>query len=118
MAMKRTVVKVALAALVSVVVTCVLSSAVLAEDDWSDSSYSSWQANQAINDRCMEAWSDAMLGYQDVYNPNTGEVVEAWGGYNSYYSDDRGTLWGTDSYSIPGGATEWQAVDGLSAWAW
>ena len=79
---------------------------------------SDWQSRQASQDRMNEAWSDYMLGYQDVYNPNTGEVVEAQSGFNNYYSTDSSTLWQTDSYFTPGGATIWEPVDGLSANAW
>ena len=81
------------------------------EDDGFSDYCAGWEANQATYDRLSESWSDYMLGYQDVYNPDTGEVVEADAGYTSYYSTDSSTLWESDSYSTPGGSTVWEPVD-------
>lgn len=45
----------------------------------------SWQANDPSSDIGPQQWSDAMLGYERVYDPDTGEVYHVENGFFSDY---------------------------------
>jgi hypothetical protein len=58
---------------------------------------STFQSNSDVKDRAMHNYSNAILGVEDVYNPDTGESYQVPSGSNHYW---------TDSYNIIGTQTD------------
>lgn len=63
----------------------------------------SWQANDASADIAPQQWSDAMLGYERVYDPDSGEVYHVENGFYDRYDLDRGSYDMSDLQQLPAG---------------
>ncbi len=50
-----------------------------------------WHANDPSADIDPQKWSDSMLGYERVYDPDTGEVYHVENGFYDRYDLDRGS---------------------------
>lgn len=55
----------------------------------SDSIMSSWESRNATYDRMMQKQSDATLGYERVYDKDTGDIYKAYNGFTDDYKGNR-----------------------------
>ena len=70
-------------------------------DDISDIIQESWEYKNAVQDAAAEKWSDAMLGKERLYDPDTGEVYEFEAGFYDEYDLNRGKYKNSDLQPIP-----------------
>lgn len=59
-------------------------------DDISDMIQKSWEYRNKVQDIAAEKWSDAMLGKERLYDPDTREVYEFENGFYDEYNINRG----------------------------
>jgi len=64
----------------------------------------SWEKNQRTRDEAMRKDANARRGTVDLYDPSTGETIQAWKQQKSYYWRQPGsnTVVGTDTSTPPG----------------
>ena len=67
----------------------------------SDIIYQGWLEREASYDRISQKWSDATLGYERVYDTDTGEVYKAPNGFTDVYDGTRFAPITEDMYSAP-----------------
>lgn len=65
----------------------------------SDGIMSSWEARNKSYDRMSQKQSDAILGYERVYNTDTGEIYKAYNGFTDDYKGNRYQSISDDMYS-------------------
>ena len=65
----------------------------------SDGIMSSWEARSAAYDRMSQKQSDATLGYERVYNKETGDIYKAYNGFTSDYKGNKYESISDDMYS-------------------
>ena len=65
----------------------------------SDGIMSSWEARSAAYDRMSQKQSDATLGYERVYNKETGDIYKAYNGFTDDYKGNRYESITDDMYS-------------------
>ena len=67
----------------------------------SDMIMSSWESRSAAYDRMSQKQSDATLGYERVYDTDTGEIYKAYNGFTDDYQGDRYQSITDDMYTKP-----------------
>lgn len=77
-----------------------------------DSYMQSWENRQITNDRIAEKQSDAILGYDRLYDSSTGETYRAETGWYEMYDADRGSYSNTDIYMVEDDALYDKAYSG------
>lgn len=65
----------------------------------SDSIMSSWESRNAAYDRMSQKQSDAILGYERVYDTENGDVYKAYNGFTDDYDGERYKTITEDMYS-------------------
>ena len=65
----------------------------------SDSIMSSWESRNAAYDRMSQKQSDAILGYERVYDTETGDIYKAYNGFTDDYDGERYKSITEDMYS-------------------
>ena len=65
----------------------------------SDSIMSSWESRNAAYDRMSQKQSDAILGYERVYDTETGDIYKAYNGFTDEYDGERYKSITEDMYS-------------------
>lgn len=67
----------------------------------SDMIMSSWESRNAAYDRMSQKQSDATLGYERVYDTETGEIYKAYNGFTDDYTGERYKSISDDMYEKP-----------------
>ena len=70
-------------------------------DSISDMIMDSWEQRNASTDRISQKQSDATLGYERVYDTETGEIYKAYNGFTDDYSRDRYKTITDNMYTSP-----------------
>ena len=70
-------------------------------DSISDMIMSSWEARNDSYDRISQKQSDATMGYERVYDTETGDIYKADVGFTDDYHGDRYELITDDMYTLP-----------------
>ena len=70
-------------------------------DSISDSIMSSWEERNASSDRISQKQSDATLGYERVYDTDTGEIYKAPNGFMDHYDGTKYETITDDMYTMP-----------------
>ena len=65
----------------------------------SDGIMSSWKSRNAAYDRMSQKQSDATLGYERVYDTETGDIYKAYNGFTDDYDGERYKSITDDMYS-------------------
>lgn len=71
------------------------------QESISDAIASTFEYRSESMDRMNEAWSKAILGIEEVYDPDTEDMYVVDSGSKYYWIDDRGNIYGTDTYESP-----------------
>ena len=67
----------------------------------SDIIMSAWESRSAAYDRMSQKQSDATLGYERVYDTDTGEIYKAYNGFTDDYQGNRYQSITDDMYTKP-----------------
>ncbi len=67
----------------------------------SDMIMSAWESRSASYDRMSQKQSDAILGYERVYDTDTGEIYKAYNGFTDDYQGERYQSISDDMYTKP-----------------
>jgi len=71
------------------------------QESISETISSTFEYRSDTMDAINEEWSDTILGIEEVYDSDTGEMHIVDSGARYYWIDDRGTIYGTDTYESP-----------------
>lgn len=71
------------------------------QDSISETISSSFEYKSQSQDRIRNEWSKAILGVEEVYNPETGNTRFVESGAEYYWQDNQGRVWGTTTDENP-----------------
>jgi len=71
---------------------------------------SSFELRSQTQDETLHQFSNAILGIEDVYDPDTGEQWTVPSGSEHYWQDIYGDIWGTDTYQPPTYNDDWKEL--------
>jgi hypothetical protein len=71
------------------------------QDSISETISSSFEYKSQSQDRIRNEWSKAILGVEEVYNPETGNTKFVDSGAEYYWQDNQGRIWGTNTDENP-----------------
>lgn len=79
-------------------------------DDIANIVQSTFEYRDSIMDDASRKFSNAILGINDVYNPETAEQWTVSSGSEHYWQDIYGDIWGTGTYTPPTYSDDWQEL--------
>jgi len=71
------------------------------QDSISETISSTFEYKSKSMDEINDKWSKTILGIEEVYNPDTGEMYVVDSGSRYYWIDNRNNIYGTDTYENP-----------------
>jgi len=78
--------------------------------DIADMIQSTFECRDHVLDETAKKFSNAILGIEDVYDPETGEHWTVPSGSTTYWKDVYGDVWGSGSYSPPTYNDDWKEL--------
>ncbi len=81
------------------------------QESISETIASTFEYRSETMDRINDDWSRAILGIEEVYDPSTEDMFVVDSGSKYYWINDRGDIYGTDTYENPPSQENWELMD-------